>query len=278
MAILTGLLRVVLLAVLLTAQVAGKRAPRGLPLSGPSISTRESERAELLRLRVECSQLRSVLVQAQCDADRVDNRLAKAISRVSGGGGGDHGGVHDYRETTILSLIVHRGGWLAVFLISLSLTSFVMNGFEHTLEKHIELALFVPLLIGHGGNAGGQTVGTVLGAMTAEQVCLGDWAKVMVKECLAGLGAGSLTDIALLPLLAVMKISNHVSAAILVTLPVLTVLASALGAGLPFLVSAVGADPAVIAAPAMTTLVDVGGLIAYFLIAKVVFAMFGLEM
>jgi len=53
-------------------------------------------------------------------------------------------------------------------------------------------------------------------------------------------------------------------------------MAAGLGAGLPFLVAALGADPSVIAAPAMTTLVDVGGLLAYFLIARIVFAAFGL--
>ena len=121
-------------------------------------------------------------------------------------------------------------------------------------------------------------MGTVLGALSAGQIGQGDWLKVVTKECLAGLGAGALTCLAMAPLLAVMKISTHVSVVILVTLPALTVMASCFGAGLPFLVSALGADPAVIAAPAMTTLVDVGGLLAYFLIAHAIFALFGLKM
>eukprot|EP00613_Pedinella_sp_CCMP2098_P037353 CAMPEP_0171801998 /NCGR_PEP_ID=MMETSP0991-20121206/72567_1 /TAXON_ID=483369 /ORGANISM="non described non described, Strain CCMP2098" /LENGTH=215 /DNA_ID=CAMNT_0012413723 /DNA_START=139 /DNA_END=787 /DNA_ORIENTATION=- len=174
-------------------------------------------------------------------------------------------------------LVMSRGGWLAVFLLSLSLTTVVMSGFEHTLAEQIELAYFVPLLIGHGGNAGGQTVGTVLSAMSSGQVGFEDWGKVVVKECLAGLGSGTLTCVAVLPLLYIMKISKHVSAVILCTLPALTILAAGLGAGLPFLVAGLGADPAVIAAPAMTTLVDVGGLLLYFLIARVVFSAFGLK-
>lgn len=155
--------------------------------------------------------------------------------------------VSDYRTMSLVNMIVSRGGWLAVFLLSLSLTSVVMSGFEDTLAHQIELAYFVPLLIGHGGNAGGQTVGTVLGALSSGQVELKDWASVIIKEALAGLGAGSLTCIAVLPLLAAMKISRPVSAAILVTMPTLTVMASALGAALPFLVAALGADPAVVA-------------------------------
>lgn len=260
---------------------SGGRSPSSSSASSSSSLANDEQPLELLRLRAECAELRSALADTQCTT----RRLARLAAQVSGGGGGSTTSgtkskavTHDYRTTSIASLIVHRGGWLAVFLLSLSLTSFVMNGFEHTLEKHIELALFVPLLIGHGGNAGGQTVGTVLGALSAGQLQLCDWHKVLTKECLAGLGAGSLTDIAVLPLLAVLKISPHTSVAILVTLPALTVLASALGAGLPFLVCALGGEPEVIAAPAMTTLVDVGGLLAYFLIAKVVFAAFGLEM
>jgi len=203
---------------------------------------------------------------------------AKLLLLRGGSGASAAGLVGDYSKATLTSLIINRGGWLAVFLLSLSLTSVVMSGFEHTLAEHIELAYFVPLLIGHGGNAGGQTVGAVLGGLSAGQIAPKDWASIICKEALAGLGAGTLTCVAVVPLLRIMKISIHVSAAILVTMPVLTVLASSLGAALPFAVLALGADPAVVAAPAMTTLVDVGGLLAYFMIARVVFGAFGVQM
>ncbi|KAL1527315.1 hypothetical protein AB1Y20_015986 [Prymnesium parvum] len=204
--------------------------------------------------------------------------IAAPPLRLRGGSAAAASPLADYSHASLASLIVSRGGWLAVFLLSLSLTSLVMSSFEHTLAQQIELAYFVPLLIGHGGNAGGQTVGAVLGALSAGQVRQADWAAVLVKEALAGLGAGSLACVAVLPLLLAMQISRHVSAAILITMPTLTVMASALGAALPFAVAAMGGDPSVIAAPAMTTLVDVGGLLAYFLIARLVFAVFGKKM
>jgi len=209
----------------------------------------------------------------------------KRVNRITGlalAGGSDGGGgnveIGNYNDTSVSSLVMSRGGWLAIFLLSLSFTSVVMSGFESTLSEHIELAYFVPLLIGHGGNAGGQTVGAVLSAMSSGQIRLEDWASVVAKECLAGLGAGTLTCAAVLPLLWIMKISVHVSAVVLCTLPVLTVLASGLAAGLPFLVARLDKDPAIIAAPAMTTLVDVGGLLSYFLIARLVFIAFGMKM
>ena len=149
--------------------------------------------------------------------------VVRRIFNGGSGGGGGAGAVADYNKASVGRLVVQRGGWLGVFLLSLSLTSVAMSGFEHTLAEQIELAYFVPLLIGHGGNAGGQTVGTVLGAMSAGQVAASDWVRVVGKEMLAGLGAGTLTCGAMLPLLFGMKISRHVSVVILVTLPVLTV-------------------------------------------------------
>jgi Mg/Co/Ni transporter MgtE len=178
----------------------------------------------------------------------------------------------------VKKMIVSRGGWLSLFLISLSLTSVVMGGFEQTLAQQIELAYFVPLLIGHGGNAGGQTVGAVLSAMSSGEIGSHDCARVITKECLAGLGSGILTCFAVLPLLIGMKISTHVSIVVLSTLPILSVFASGVGATIPFVVSRFGADPAVIAAPAMTTFVDVGGLLAYFAIARAVFSFLGQEL
>ena len=98
-----------------------------------------------------------------------------------------------------------------------------MGKFEHTLSEHIELAYFVPLLIGHGGNAGGQTIGAVLAALSSDEIKLKDWSWVLAKECFSGLGTGILTCFAVLPLLLLMKISSHVSFSILITLPFLTV-------------------------------------------------------
>jgi hypothetical protein len=77
---------------------------------------------------------------------------------------GGHGGpeatleeLANYKTRPFYSIAMQRVGWLSVFLSSLSLTAVIMNGFEHTLSRQIELAYFVPLLAGHGGNTGGQS-------------------------------------------------------------------------------------------------------------------------
>lgn len=209
--------------------LAGTACAKALPPAGRSVAVAPAQSSawvnpELAALRLENAALKRALVSPR----RIAGRLWGG--RVSGGGGNGNTNtfIGNYNDDSVWQLVVERGGWLAVFLISLSLTSVVMSEFEHTLAEHIELSYFVPLLIGHGGNAGGQTVGTVLGALSAGDVHLCDWPRVVAKEGLAGLGAGTLTCGAMLPLLHVMKISKHVSAVVLVTLPVLTVRFSSL--------------------------------------------------
>ena len=170
-------------------------------------------------------------------------------------------------------------GWLTLFLASLSLTAVIMNGFEHTLSRQIELAYFVPLLAGHGGNTGGQTVGTVLAALSAGAITEKDAMKVIAKESLSGLSMGAMLGLAVgVVAYYVMGISSHVSTVIMLTIPPLSAIASSLASGLPFLCVYLGLDPTVIAAPAMTSFVDIAGLLCYFLIANQIFHLWGLEL
>jgi magnesium transporter len=76
----------------------------------------------------------------------------------------------------------------------------------------------------------------------------------------------------------IMGISIHVSTVVLCTLPLVSTIASTLGSAIPFACVAAGVDPTVIAAPAMTSFVDVAGLMSYFLIANQIFFLFGLEL
>lgn len=219
-------------------------------------------------------------------------RLKKAVPSTekkpaasSGGAHGHHGGsaetedILDYKIKSFLSIAYERVWWLAVFLLSLSFTALIMNGFEHTLSKQIELAYFVPLLAGHGGNTGGQAVGTVLSAFSAGVITRKDAYNVITKEAASGLVMGVILGAFVGPICHyVMGISQHVSTVISVTLPVLSTIAAFLGSALPFVCVILGLDPAVIAAPAMTSFVDVTGLLCYFLIANKIFQLFGMEL
>lgn len=197
---------------------------------------------------------------------------------------GGHGGApvddfHVYVEQSFLQVAKHRVGWLSLFLMSLSLTALIVNGFEHTLSRQIELAFFMPLLAGHGGNTGGQTVGTVLSAISSGSVGLEDAPRIILKEACSGLTVGTVLGAAVAVVAHyVMGISSHVSTVIACTLPLVSTIASTLGSTIPFVCIALRLDPSVIAAPAMTSFVDVSGLLSYFLIANQIFHLFGLEL
>lgn len=185
---------------------------------------------------------------------------------------------NQYLSTPFYTLAVRRVYWLAIFLISLSLTAIIMNEFESTLSKQIELAYFVPLLAGHGGNTGGQTIGSVLSALSTKSITSSDAGSIIRKEVSSGLTVGIILGV-LVGFMAYLVggISVHVSVVVGCTLPILSGVAGFLASGIPFLCVALGLDPAVIAAPAMTTFVDVSGLTSYFFIAGRVFRWFGVE-
>jgi Mg/Co/Ni transporter MgtE len=184
-----------------------------------------------------------------------------------------------YLASPFYRIALQRVGWLALFLCSLSLTAVIMNGFEHTLSRQIELAYFVPLLAGHGGNTGGQTVGSVLSALSSGSVTTHDALKIIQKEAMSGMMVGLLLGALVGPLAHfVGGISTHVSTVVFCTLPLLSTIAATLASSIPFACKFVGLDPAIIAAPAMTTFVDVSGLLSYFLIANKVFQWYGLEL
>lgn len=184
-----------------------------------------------------------------------------------------------YASTPFYRLAAKRVGWLAIFLCSLSLTAVIMNGFEHTLSTQIELAYFVPLLAGHGGNTGGQAVGSVLSALSTGAVTTQDAPRIIRKEAMSGMMVGVLLGSFVGPIAHfVGGISRHVSMVVFCTLPLLSTIAATLASSIPFGCKAMGLDPAVIAAPAMTTFVDVTGLLSYFLIANKIFAWYGLKL
>jgi len=123
------------------------------------------------------------------------NKSKQQQQKVGGAGHGGHGAGAGDKSPEELSEYLHlpfykvastRVGWLGLFLVSLSMTALIMNGFEDTLEKQLELAYFVPLLAGHGGNTGGQAVGTVLSAFSAGALTVKDAPKIIPKEAASG--------------------------------------------------------------------------------------------
>jgi len=186
---------------------------------------------------------------------------------------------NEYISTPFYTLAFRRVSWLAIFIFALLGTAIIINGYEHILSKQIELAYFVPLLAGHGGNTGGQTVGAVLSALSTKSITTSDSYKIIAKEARSGLTVGCILGLVVGTLAHIIGgVSTHVSVVVGCTLPVTSCIAGILASGIPFMCVKFGVDPAVIAAPAMTTFVDLSGLVAYFFIAERVFRWFQLEL
>lgn len=233
-------------------------------------------------------ELKETIRSQKKEIERLKAQINGSVeAKKSSGHGHGHGGGEELTEEEVIRYVndpffrvgLQRVGWLGIFLGSLSATALIMNVFEETLEKHIELALFVPLLAGHGGNTGGQTVGTILSALSAGTVTRKDAPKIVWKESMAGILSGSILGAIVAPIAYKgLGVSFHVAVVLFFTLPLVSMIASTLGSIIPFVCVFVGLDPSVIAAPAMTSLVDVAGLMGYFMIANYIFQLYGLEL
>lgn len=219
-------------------------------------------------------------LKGQLKSTPSSTKQAAAVSHGHGAGGdASPEEVADYLKVPFYSISLRRVGWLGVFLSSLSVTAVIMNSFEHTLEKQIELAYFVPLLAGHGGNTGGQAVGTILSGFSSGAVKAKDAPKIIMKEAMSGAMSGIILGVFVSPIAHyIMGISIHVSTVLFFTMAVVSTIAATLGAAIPFLCVFFRLDPSVVAGPAMTSFVDVAGLLSYFLIANYIFSLFGLEL
>ena len=216
---------------------------------------------------------------------KTDLKASKPSTSHAGGGHGHGGGepteeeVAHYLNQPFYKTSLSRVGWLGIFLASLSATAVIMTTFEHTLEKHIELSYFVPLLAGHGGNTGGQTIGTILSALSAGSVKPKHAVRVVAKEAMGGFMSGIILGAVVSPVAyKILGVSYPVATVLFCTMPLVSTIAATLGSLIPFLCIFVGLDPSVIAAPAMTSFVDVCGLMSYFMIANYIFTLHGLEL
>ena len=206
-------------------------------------------------------ELKEVIQKQSKEIDTLKAALAiKASTKDSKLSSASHGPPSDidpgtYLHTPFYKIAFQRVGWLAIFLISLSFTAVIMNGFEHTLSQQIELAYFVPLLAGHGGNTGGQAVSSVLSALSTKSITSKDAFKIIRKEAMTGMTVGLILGSIVGPAAHFGGgISRHVSTVVFFTLPWLSTIAATLASSIPFACHAAGLDPAIIAAPAITQL------------------------
>ena len=174
-----------------------------------------------------------------------------------------------YLSTPVSRLVRSRITWLLVLAVGATLTVQVLSVFEATLEQVTVLALFVPLLIGTGGNTGNQAATTVTRALALHDIEPRDIFRVLTRELRAGFMLGLILG-SLGFVITALIYEFEVGLVIGLTLLAVCSVAAAVGGAMPLLARAIKVDPAVFSNPFISTFVDATGLIIYFLIAKAI--------
>ena len=179
-----------------------------------------------------------------------------------------------YLKTGVFSIWKSRIPWLLILMLSSTLSSAILGSFESALPA--VLVLFIPMIMGTGGNSGGQSSVTVTRSISLSEVEFGDILRVIWKElrvgvlCSLALGVATFLKVWLIDgmLLGNPAVNFTVSLTVAISLALTIVLAKVIGASLPLLAKKVGLDPAVMASPLITTLVDAISLIVYLFVAQ----------
>ncbi len=175
-----------------------------------------------------------------------------------------------YLDASPLTITRKRIGWLLLLFITATLTGSVMRLFEHELEAVVSLAIFIPLLIGTGGNAGSQTTSTIIRSLATGDIEPGDAFRVWWHEARVGILLG--TGMAIAAYVRAITWEPNADLALTVSIAILALVLWATGVGsiLPLVAAKLGIDPALVSGPLMSTLVDATGLLIYFSIARLI--------
>ena len=178
-------------------------------------------------------------------------------------------GERSYLDTPVWRVFASRIPWLLLLMLSAAFTGAIIQHFEAALAAQVALTAFIPMLMDTGGNCGSQSSVTVIRGLSLGQIRFGDWLRVLWKELRVGLLCGaSLAAVNLLRLTLLTAVPAAVAVTVSLTLAVTVVAAKAVGCCLPILAKGLGLDPAVMASPFITTLVDAISLLTYFGIAS----------
>jgi magnesium transporter len=178
-----------------------------------------------------------------------------------------------YMQISFVTMIRKRAGWLCALFLSEMLTASAMQSFQDELERAVVLALFIPLIMSSGGNSGSQATSLIIRALALQELRLGDWWRIALRELPTGLTLGAILGVLGMVRIFVWQVAGifdygpHwglVAVTVGVALVGIVTFGSLVGSMLPFALKRSGFDPASASAPFVATLVDVTGLVIYF--------------
>ena len=177
-----------------------------------------------------------------------------------------------YLRSTTFDLFKHRIPWLMLLMVSATFTGLIITKFEHALAAQVALTAFIPMLMDTGGNSGSQSSVTVIRALSLGELSFSDIGRVIWKEirtavlCGVALAAACFLKILLVDrlLMGNEDVSITVALVVCITMALTVLVAKVIGCSLPMLAKKIGFDPAVMASPFITTIVDALSLLIYF--------------
>lgn len=173
-----------------------------------------------------------------------------------------------YMKMGVFETFKKRIPWLLLLMISATFTGKIISSFEDALSACVVLTAYIPMLMDTGGNAGGQASVTIIRGLSLKEIEFKDIFRVIWKEVRVALICGITLGIAnFAKLLLVDHLEVNVALVICATLVLAIFIAKLVGCTLPMIAKKMGADPAVMASPFITTIVDALSLMIYFQIA-----------
>lgn len=178
-----------------------------------------------------------------------------------------------YWGQQLWEVVRSRLPWLLLLFVAATLTSTVIGLFESLLARRIVLSRFIPLLIGTGGNVGGQTVATLIRALVLREIRPRDAFRVWLREArialLLGLVLGGVAFVGT----QAWGVDLSISTTVALTMLAIVLWAATVATLVPLAATALGVDPTHVSGPLMSTLIDVTGLLLYFLVAQALLAL-----
>ena len=173
-----------------------------------------------------------------------------------------------YPKVGIFETYKSRIPWLLFLMVSATFTGAIITGFEDALSAYVVLTAYIPMLMDTGGNAGSQASVSIIRGLSLKEIEFGDLFRIIWKEIRVAVLCGmTLAAANFLKLLFFDRLDIAVAAVICLTLFIVVLIAKMVGCCLPMLASRLGFDPAVMASPFITTIVDALSLLVYFNIA-----------
>lgn len=173
-----------------------------------------------------------------------------------------------YLDLSVFSLAKHRVMWLLILMVSATFTGAIIEGYQETLGRLTILSAFIPMLMDTGGNAGSQSSTLIIRGLATGDIETKDFLKVLWKEIRVAVICGVvLSAVNFGRLVMINKLATPIAFAVSVTLVCTVLMAKIVGSMLPMIAEKLKLDPAIMAGPLITTIVDAGALIIYFRLA-----------